>query len=766
VALGVCEAVSASGYDKAGDFVLDAKTMSLAASDLFESSGKVTLIAKVVVLAPMAEALDYAVPAGMVLQAGEHVIVPLGHAKVRGLVIGFETPEPDEDLSRVKAVLARLDDPIVPEASLNFWLWAAGWTLTPPGVFLNGCIRALKIPRAAPKQGYVLTGEQPARLTKARQAVLDTALVPMGLGDLALAAGVSTGVVTALEKEGVLQKVDLAREENYPQPNPDFAPARLNDSQAAAHQLLQMEQAKHAFAPVLLDGVTGSGKTEVYLESVADVLRADPEAQVLILLPEIALTQAVLGRLEARFGVEVAQWHANISNGNRRRIWEGVASGKVRLVVGARSALFLPYRRLGLIVVDEEHDGSYKQEEGARYHARDLAVFRARLDGAMVILASATPSLESLTNAEKGRYTWIRLEQRHGTAVLPDIALIDMKAHPPEKGPNGETRWLSDTLVGDILATLKRGEQTLLFLNRRGYAPLVLCKACGEKMTSPKTDSWLVEHRASGRLVCHLTGFSMRKPKTCPHCGAQDSLISVGPGVERILEEVHSRFPEARAEVFSSDTTPDAASSASLIKRIEDNEVDIVIATQAAAKGHNFPNLTLVGIVDADLGLKGGDLRAAERTFQLLAQATGRAGRKLKPGKAVLQTYTPEHPVMQALQHQDRDAFYAYESMSREVAKFPPYGRLAALILTAKDQNLLNKFSRELALFIPNTEGVDVYGPADAPLALVRGQWRKRFLVRADRNRDLQAFVSHWLAAIKRPNAIRLVVDIDPYSFL
>ena len=735
--------------------------MSLAAPVPSQSGDNLTLIAKVVVLAPMAEALDYAVPAELNLAIGEHVLVPLGHAKVRGLVIGFERAEPGEERVNLKPVIAKLDDPAVPEASLNFWLWAAQWTLTPPGVFLNGCIRALKIPRPQARQGYVLTGEQPGRMTKARQAVLDTALVPMTLSDLAMAAGVSTGVVGALEKEGVLAKVDLAADEAWPQPDPDFAPARLNDDQAAAHGLLQIEQAKQTFAPVLLDGVTGSGKTEVYLEAVADVLRADPEAQVLVLLPEIALTQAVLGRLEARFGVEVAQWHANITNSSRRRIWEGVAKGKVRLVVGARSALFLPYQRLGLIVVDEEHDGSYKQEDGVRYHARDLAVFRARMDGAMVVLASATPSLETLTNAQKGRYQWIRLAQRHGVAVMPDIALIDMKQHAPDKG-----MWLSDTLVGEILATLQRREQVLLFLNRRGYAPLVLCKACGEKMTSPKTDSWLVEHRSSGRLVCHLTGFSMRKPAVCPHCGARDSLISVGPGVERILEEVQSRFPEARAEVFSSDTVPDAAASASLIRRIEDHDIDIIIATQAAAKGHNFPNLTLVGVVDADLGLKGGDLRAAERTFQLLAQATGRAGRKLKPGKALLQTYTPEHPVMQALAQGDREAFYTYESMSREMAKFPPFGRLAALILTAKDQNLLNKFSRELALFIPHSDGIDVYGPADAPLALVRGQWRKRFLVRADRNRDLQAFVSHWLAAIKRPNAIRLVVDIDPYSFL
>jgi primosomal protein N' (replication factor Y) len=744
--------------------------MSLATSSASlpreQSASLTALLARVVVLAPMAEALDYLVPDGLDLSPGDHVVVPLGHARVRGLVIGFERSDAVTARFNLKTVVQKLDDPPVPEASLNFWLWAANWTLTPPGILLNGCLRALKGARAQVKHGYVLT-EQPLpenrkiRKTKARERVLDSALVPMGLSELAMAAGVSTGVVSALEKEGLLTKIAMRSTEAWPKPDPDFAPAHLNDDQFAAHQLLRNELNKGEFAPVLLDGVTGSGKTEVYLEAVADALRGDLSAQVLVLLPEIALTQAVMERLEKRFGVPVAQWHANISNASRRKIWEGVAAGKVRLIVGARSALFLPYQRLGLVIVDEEHDSAYKQEEGARYQARDLAVARARMDGAMVVLASATPSLETLTNAQKGRYAWIRLEQRHGTAQLPDITLIDMKAHSPDKG-----MWLSDLLVGEILATLRRREQVMLFLNRRGYAPLVLCKACGEKMMSPNTDSWLVEHRSSGRLICHLTGFSMRKPAACPHCGAKDSLISVGPGVERILEEVQSRFPDARAEVFSSDTVPDAAASASLIKRIEDHDIDIVIATQAAAKGHNFPNLTLVGIVDADLGLKGGDLRAAERTFQLLQQATGRAGRKVKPGRALVQTYTPEHPVMQALARGDREAFYAYESMSREAASFPPFGRLAAVILSAKDQALLNRFSRELALFIPNAEGVDVYGPADAPLSLVRGQWRKRFLVRADRNRDLQAFVTHWLAAIRRPNAIRLVVDIDPYSFL
>ncbi|MGZ3304668.1 MAG: primosomal protein N' [Asticcacaulis sp.] len=737
-----------------------ASTLVPVAGDLLAPDAPAaSLIAKVCVLAPMPEALDYLVPEGLRLEAGDHVLAPLGHSKIRGVVIGFQ-PETDEARA-LKPIIARLEDPPVPEASLNFWLWAANWTMSPPGMFLNGCLRALKSPPPRAVTGYVAGGGLPGRMTRARERVLDAAVVPMGLSELALAAGVSPGVVTALAREGVLEKVELRAETLFPQPDPDFAPARLNADQAAAHHMLRDELEKHAFAPVLLDGVTGSGKTEVYLEAVADVLRDDPAAQVLILLPEIALTQAVLARLEARFGCEVAQWHANIADSSRRRIWEGVAAGKVRLVVGARSALFLPFPRLAMIVVDEEHDGSYKQEDGVRYHARDLAVFRARLDGALIVLASATPSLETLNQAMSGRYAWVRLEQRHGEARMPDIGLIDMKAHPPEKG-----FWLSDPLVGEILNTLQRREQVLLFLNRRGYAPLVLCKACGEKLSAPNTDSWLVEHRATGRLVCHLTGFSMKKPAACPHCGAKDSLMAVGPGVERILEEVQARFPDARAEVFSSDTTPDAASSAALIRRVEDHEVDIVIATQAAAKGHNFPNLTLVGIVDADLGLKGGDLRAAERTFQLLAQATGRAGRKVKPGRALIQTYTPEHPVMQALQRQDREAFYAYESMAREVAKFPPFGRLAAVILQSKDQALLNRFARELALFIPNSDGIDVYGPADAPLALVRGQWRKRFLVRADKSRDVQAFVNHWLAAIKRPNAVRLIVDIDPYSFL
>lgn len=482
---------------------------------------------------------------------------------------------------------------------------------------------------------------------------------------------------------------------------------------------------------------------------------------MLVLLPEIALTQAVIARFEARFGVTPAEWHSGVTPPRRRRAWEAVATGRCRIVVGARSALFLPFAKLRLIVVDEEHDGSYKQEEGFIYHARDLAVARAWIEGASVVLASATPSLETLWNAETGRYRWLRLASRHGAAQLPDVSLIDMRETPPESG-----KWLSPALVKAMAETFGRGEQTLLFLNRRGYAPLVLCRACGERMTAPDTDSWLVEHRYTGKLVCHLTGFSMPKPKACPHCGAPDSLVSIGPGVERVEEEARELFPEARVAVFSSDTVFDAEAARTLVAAMGAGEIDILVATQAAAKGHNFPNLTLVGVVDADLGLRGGDLRAAERTYQLLAQATGRAGRHERPGRALLQTYLPEHTVMQALKAQDRDGFVAAEMAERELAKLPPYGRLAAIIASGPDADALEGYVRALAAATPNAEGVEVYGPADAPLGLVRGRRRKRFLVRADRNVDLQGFLAAWRARARIPSSVRVVVDVDPYSFL
>jgi primosomal protein N' (replication factor Y) len=583
---------------------------------------------------------------------------------------------------------------------------------------------------------------------------------PAPAAELARRAGVSAAVVKGLVDEGALELRLAPRPDGFGPPDLDRPAAPLNPSQAAAADSLRAMIARGGFEAALLDGVTGSGKTEVYLEAVRAALAADPEGQVLILLPEIALTQALIARVTERFGAPPGEWHSGVAPPARRQVWDAVADGRCRIVVGARSALFLPFRRLRLVVVDEEHDTSFKQEDGFIYQARDLAVVRAKLEGAAVVLASATPSLESLRNAETGRYLWLRLADRHGEARLPDISLVDLRETPPEAG-----RWISPPLAAAMAETLAAGEQTLLFLNRRGYAPLVLCRACGQKLTAPDTDSWLVEHRYTNRLVCHLTGFSMPRPATCPHCGAADSLVSIGPGVERLEEEARALFPQARIAVFSSDTVRSAADARALVETMEAGGIDILVATQAAAKGHNFPNLTLVGVVDADLGLRGGDLRAAERTFQLLAQATGRAGRRERPGRALVQTWAPDHPVMQALRAQDRDAFVRTELDEREIAGLPPFGRLAAVVASGQDPQALEAFVREMAAAAPNAEGVEVYGPADAPLALVRGRRRKRFLVRADRQVDLSAYMAAWKARVKPRGSIRLTVDIDPYSF-
>ncbi|HEY8573718.1 primosomal protein N' [Phenylobacterium sp.] len=717
-------------------------------------------IASVLLPMPLPEAFDYAEPEGMGLEVGDQVAAPLGPRLLRGVVTAVRDGHGGN--RPLKPVGERLDDPRLPPNTIEFVQWAARYAVDAPGAPLAIALRGARCPKPRPIRVVEPTGAEPARPTPARQKVLEAARVEaMTPADLARAAGVSSGVVKGLVDDGVLAVRAIQPEARFDDPDLARKGAELNASQAAAAEALKAMVGEGAFNVALLDGVTGSGKTEVYLEAAAAALAADPTAQVLILLPEIALTHALIARVAARFGAEPGEWHSDVQPPARRRVWEAVATGRCRIVVGARSALFLPFTNLKLIVVDEEHDASFKQEEGFIYHARDLAVVRGRIEQAAVVLASATPSLESLRNAELGRYRWLKLSARHGTARLPDIELVDLRSTPPEHG-----RWLSPPLVAAMRETRARGEQTLLFLNRRGYAPLVLCRACGERMTSPDTDSWLVEHRYSGRLVCHLTGFSMPKPAACPHCRAKDSLVSIGPGVERVEEEARHLFPEARIAVFSSDTVYDAREAKRMVESMAAGEIDILVATQAAAKGHNFPKLTLVGVVDADLGLRGGDLRAAERTYQLLAQATGRAGRRDRPGKALLQTYAPEHAVMQALAAQDRDAFVAAEMEERELAKLPPFGRLAAVIASGADPAQLEAFMRQMAEAAPNAEGVEVYGPADAPLSLVRGRRRKRFLVRADRNVDLSAYMATWRARVKPPASVRVAVDVDPYSFL
>ncbi len=709
---------------------------------------------------------DYEVPDGLDLRPGMYVAVPLGPREVIGVVWDRDedAPAPKIDPRKLKPVIGVFDAPPMPHVTRRFIDWVAGYTVTSPGGVLRLALRVPSALEPAPmRTAYRLSGNEPPRITPQRARVLEALRetgpeLARGTTEIAELAGVGSGVVRGLVEAGALDAVEVPGEAPFAVPDGDTAGPSLTEAQARAAEHLRA-RIGNGFSATLLDGVTGSGKTEVYFEAVAEALRRGRQA--LVLLPEIALTPQLLKRFEDRFGAPPAPWHSDLNPKERRRVWRGVAEGRARVVVGARSALFLPYPDLGLIVVDEEHEAAFKQEEGVIYHARDMAVARASLGSLPIVLASATPSLETVVNVEKGRYDRLELPMRHGAATLPDVNVVDLRAQAPERG-----RWLSPPLVEAVAATLSRGEQAMLFLNRRGYAPLTLCRTCGHRFQCPQCDAWLVEHRFRRELVCHHCGARAPVPRACPECGTEDALVACGPGVERIAEEAAERFPDVRMAILSSDHLHGPAATQEAVGQVTRHEVDLIIGTQVVAKGHHFPELTLVGVVDADLGLTGGDLRAGERTFQLLHQVAGRAGRGEKPGRVLMQTYMPQHKVMQALVAGDRESFYASEIEERELAGMPPYGRLVSLILSAPDATQAYEAGRMLARAVPQADGVRVLGPAPAPIALLRGRHRVRFLVKARRDFAVQRFVRAWLDAVKLPNAVRLAVDVDPQSFL
>ena len=701
---------------------------------------------------------SYRVPYGKTVVRGSIVAVPL----VGRLTLGVVWGEPKDNYAhnRLKDIEIIYDVPPLSDELLRTVDWVSRYTLAPPGLVLRGVLRSTEaLEPDRPVLAYRRTGHEPERLTPARNRVLETVADGEAWTRTLLvgASGVSPSVIDGLERAGALERLEIPAPPIVLDPDPDAAPPVLSaDQSSALAQIREIDP--RSFGVALLDGVTGGGKTEVFFEAVADTLRAG--RQVLILLPEIALTGTFLDRFARRFGARPGEWHSDMTPAQRTRTWRGINDGTVRAVVGARSALFLPFHELGLIVLDEEHDQAYKQNDGVNYHARDMAVVRARLADARVILSSATPSVESRNNANSGRYRHVLLTSRFAAQSLPDITALDMREEPPEKG-----QWIAPRLAREIFATLDRGEQALLFLNRRGYAPLTLCSSCGHQFQCPNCDAWLVEHRFRGVLMCHHCGHEQRRPKVCTECGTDDSLVPIGPGIERIAEEVQLRFPDARTVILSSDM----GSNAQLRERfaeIERGEYDLIIGTQLVAKGHHFERLTLVGVLDADLGLAHGDPRAAEKTFQILTQVTGRAGRASKAGRAFLQTWHPAHPVMEAMVKQDREAFYAHELEVREDGQLPPFGRLAALIVSANEHDDAANFARRLLSAAPQAEGLRLFGPADAPVAMVRGRHRVRLLVQSSRDFDLSGYVRFWLTSAERVTGnLRVQVDIDPMSF-
>jgi primosomal protein N' (replication factor Y) len=716
-------------------------------------------------------ALDYLAPAeGSLPEPGSFVRVPLGPRRVVGVVwdrAGGDLPAGD-----LKPIVELLPVPALRPELRRFVERVAAYTMSPPGIILRMTMRVPEaLEPARPRRLYAITtaGDSTlqnfvagTRLTPARRRVLETLQdrPPLPVAELSRLAGCGSAVVRDLVRGGLLEE-RFVPPEPPAVPLPDWrlpGPPLSPDQEAAAHRLTDTVK-EGGFRSIVLDGVTGSGKTEAYFEALAAALAAG--RQVLVLLPEIALGAQWLERFRCRFGVLPAQWHSDIGQAERRDTWRAVADGRARVVVGARSALFLPFAELGLIVVDEEHDSSYKQEDGVIYQARDMAVLRASLAQIPIVLVSATPSLETVVNVARGRYQRVALPRRHAAAELPAVRLVDMRRERVEPG-----RFLSPSLVTELAATFAAGQQALLFLNRRGYAPLTLCRACGHRFQCPNCTAWLVEHRFTRRLLCHHCGHAETVPPFCPECLAADALIPCGPGVERLLEEVAARFPDARAALMVSDLLSGPRAAAQLAQAMTERRYDVLIGTQIVAKGHHFPMLTLVGVVDADLGLTGGDLRAAERTYQLLHQVGGRAGRAEHKGQVLIQTWMPDQPVMQALASGDRDRFLEAEAAARRQAGLPPFGRLAALIVSAADAETCDFTARALARAAPQLPGVAVFGPAPAPLAVLRARHRQRFLVKAGREVRLQAILREWLSHVRTSGSARIQIDIDPYSFL
>ncbi|MEO7602324.1 MAG: primosomal protein N' [Sphingomicrobium sp.] len=717
--------------------------------------------ARVVTLNAALGPLDYRVPDGLPVEPGSVVVAPLGPRQLLGVAWEAERL-PTEEIgdNRLRPLVGLVDVPLLAAPLRRFAEWTADYYLSPLASVLRMILpssAALDGPRQLTE--YRTTGQVPERLTPRRSQALDRLDGRQGtIRELAEIAEVSDAVLRGLVNAGALESIQVDADRPLAIPDPDFAPPELNPDQTAAARSVA-SAIGGGFDPVLLDGVTGSGKTEVYFEAIATCLRQGRQA--LVLLPEIALTEPFLKRFEARFGCPPVAWHSGLRSSQRRRAWRGIASGEAQVVVGARSALFLPYPKLGLIVVDEAHEPSFKQEDGVQYHARDAAVMRAKFEDIPVILSSATPAIESKQMVAQGRYREVVLPNRFAGAKLPAISAIDMTRDPPPRG-----RWLAPTLVAGLEANLEAGEQSLLFLNRRGFAPLTLCRSCGHRFVCPNCTAWMVEHRLMHRLACHHCGHVMPPPAKCPECGDEDSLVACGPGVERIADEVAALFPDARVAIVTSDTIWSPQRAAEFVAAMDEGTIDIVIGTQLVTKGYHFPNLTLVGVVDADLGLQGGDLRAAERSFQQISQVAGRAGRGDKPGRVLVQTHDPNNAVIAALVAGDAPGFYAAETEARREAAMPPFGRLAAIIISSEDKAEAEGVARRIGAAAPKVDGMAVFGPAPAPLAMLRGRHRQRLLVHAARMLDVQDVIRDWIAGVQWGAKVRVAVDVDPYSFL
>lgn len=715
-------------------------------------------IAQVIVPLPVFDYLDYKIPNDETDYAiGDYVKISIGSRSEIGVIADIKDTS---NFKRLKSIQQKYNCAPFNPKTLEFIQKAAAYTMSPVGDIFKSMLRGLCINEQELMTDYIIPYKAD-NLTKRRQEVIDFLSDYSEYPASDLRKEFSSSIIREMVLKEQLKIIQKPQHHGYNIPIIHHNPAVLGTEQYQALESFKSNYQTEKFVPFLVDGVTGSGKTELYLEMIAYIWQYNPDVQILILIPEIGLVAQTCKRFKHRFGVEPAIWHSQMSDKERKLIRKGVAEGSIKAVVGARSGIFLPFVQLGGIIVDEEHDSSYKQEEGFRYHGRDIAVMRANIEQTAIILASATPSLESFVNAEVGRYHKLQLRERFSKVALPKIRLIDLRTEQPTKG-----QWIAPSLVKAIEHAAFEGEQSLLFLNRRGYAPLMICRGCGYRIECPFCSAWVVYHRQFDFLKCHQCGQHSQIPEKCPSCGAPDKMTPCGPGVERLHEEVETIFPHLKSVILSSDHQVNPEKLKQLLDQIRNGEVDVLIGTQMVAKGHHFPHLTCVGIIDADIGLKGGDFRAFERSFQILEQVSGRAGREVKQGNVLIQTYNPEHPVMTALANHDRDQFLDFEAENRMQAGYPPFTRMAALILSSEDEKKLVAFTKMMIQKMPNDPKITLFGPAPAPIYLLRGRYRYRFLIKSEKRILPQAFIKYWLSQIKIPDHIRLHVDIDPINFL
>jgi primosomal protein N' (replication factor Y) len=693
------------------------------------------------------------------LAQGARVLVPFGSRRIPGTVIGF--PEKAE-AAGLKSVIGVLDDQLAPDL-LALSRWMAEYYLYPLGQTIEAVVPKA-VSRAKPKKKTFLRllREPAAPLKGAKQAALLTILKERGELELSTLTDFSRAIVNKLRDAGIIELQE--REAVMQSEQGDFSPSRppeLMPEQRAAVGAIHRAIAGGTFNVFLLHGVTGSGKTEVYLHAIHELAQSGKGS--IVLVPEIALTPQLLSRFRGRFGSRVAVLHSGQTDRERADEYRRIQAGQVDVAIGARSAVFAPFARIGLIIVDEEHENSYKQDEGLRYHARDVAIMRAKFMDAVAVLGSATPSLESFSNAASGKYQYLRLASRVDHRPMPEVLIVDTRTMPKQQ-------LYSAQLLAGIRQRLEKKEQVLLLLNRRGYSSVLICRECGTAIKCPCCSVSLTFHKTDGTLKCHYCGHGARPPDTCPSCFSID-LKMIGSGTQRIEEDLQALFPSARMKRMDSDSVKGRDAYDRLLQQVDRQEVDILLGTQMVAKGHDFPAVTLVGVVDADVGLNLPDFRSAEKTFQLITQAAGRAGRGDAAGEVIIQTMNPGHYSVLHSRTHDYDGFYNEEMAYRTQLHYPPIGRIIKLEVKSAQEGYAKEAARtaqnRIRSLMRGRESI-LLGPAPAPIAKVRGHYRFQLLLLSRRRELIRRLALEGRQAIdeKYGRKCRVIIDVDPVNLM